>query len=100
MSNTPSSSIYEAIEDEYKGKIRFCARVDCGLNGFGSISFHETNMTMSFDLLSNFAMAADLEGEPDPNAIYKELQAYKMTLYPVEDIFDDQNLRLLFVASE
>jgi len=84
-----SEFYYDIPEDPYRGSIKFCARVDCGLlmddnEGGGSISntemlnsvnFHETKMTVTFDLVSGFAIKAQLTGDYSK---YKHLHSYKL----------------------
>ena len=100
MNTVPETSIYEELPN-YKAKVEFCVRIDCSLVGHGSVTFHETQVTLGIDRLAGFTFTAEAikEEAEDPNSVYKELQSYTMTLFPVEEIFNEQNLALLFLAS-
>ena len=99
MGVVTETELYEDLPD-YKGQVEFCVRIDCSLEGYGSVTFHETQVTLGIDRLAGFTTTAEAKKDSDdPFSIYKELQSYTMTLYPVEEIFDPQNLALLFLAS-
>lgn len=99
MGVVTETELYDDLPD-YKGQVEFCVRIDCSLEGYGSVTFHETQVTLGIDRLAGFTTTAEAKKDSDdPFSIYKELQSYTMTLYPVEEIFDPQNLALLFLAS-
>lgn len=100
MAAAAASALYNAV-DSVSGQLKFCVRVDCGLEGIGSVNFHETKTTIEFDLLTGFTTQASLEKEvEDPYATNKVLQSYTLTIHPVEKLLVEGDLTLLFVASE
>jgi hypothetical protein len=99
MGSVTDSPIYQDLPN-YRGQVEFCVRIDCYLMDYGSVTFHETQVTLGIDRLAGFTTTAEAKKDnEDPYSIYKELQSYTMTLYPVEEIFSQQTLALLFLAS-
>jgi hypothetical protein len=59
--DTIKSSSYYTDLDPYRGRISFCARVECTLNG-ESINFHETKLRVDFDWAVDFSINDLLTG--------------------------------------
>jgi hypothetical protein len=90
-----SSSYYTAM-DPYRGRISFCTRVDCTLNG-ESYNFHETKLLVDFDWTVGFAINAELGSSYTK---YKLLHAYKLSLYTTDGELGDDSLEVIQVAAE
>jgi hypothetical protein len=89
------SSYYTAM-DPYRGRISFCTRVDCTLNG-DSYNFHETKLLVDFDWTVGFAINAELGSS---YTRYKLLHAYKLSMYTTDGELGDDSLRVIEVAAE
>jgi hypothetical protein len=76
MDTVRSSGYYTGI-DPYRGRISFCTRVDCTLNG-ASYNFHETKLMVDFDWTVGFAINAELGST---YSRYKLLDEYKLSMY-------------------
>ena len=90
-----SSSYYTAM-DPYRGRISFCTRVDCTLNG-DSYNFHETKLLVDFDWTVGFAINAELGSSYTK---YKQLDAYKLSLFKTDGELGDEALEVLKIATE
>jgi hypothetical protein len=90
-----TSSYYTAM-DPYRGRISFCTRVDCTLNG-ESYNFHETKLLVDFDWTVGFAINAELGSSYTK---YKQLHAYKLSLYKTDGELGDDALQVLKKATE
>jgi hypothetical protein len=93
---TIKTSSYYTGMDPYRGKISFCTRVDCTLNG-DSYNFHETQLLVDFDWTVGFAINAELASS---FSRYKLLHAYKLSLYTTDGNLGDDSLGVLKIASE
>jgi hypothetical protein len=82
--------------DPYRGRISFCTRVDCTLNG-DSYNFHETKLLVDFDWTVGFAINAELGSS---YTRYKLLHDYKLSLYKTDGELGDDALEVLKVAAE
>jgi hypothetical protein len=89
------SSYYTAM-DPYRGRISFCTRVDCTFNG-ESYNFHETKLMVDFDWTVGFAINAELGSS---YTRYKQLHAYKLSLYKTDGNLGDDSLGVLKIATE
>jgi hypothetical protein len=93
---TIKSSSYYAAMDPYRGRISFCTRVDCTLNG-ESYNFHETKLLVDFDWTVGFAINAELGSS---YAKYKQLPAYELSMYTTDGDLGDDALEVLKIATE
>jgi hypothetical protein len=93
---TIKSSSYYTPMDPYRGRISFCTRVDCTLNG-DSYNFHETKLLVDFDWTVGFAINAELGSS---YTRYKLLHDYKLSLYKTDGELGDDALEVLKVAAE
>jgi hypothetical protein len=93
--DTIKTSSYYAGMDPYRGRISFCTRVDCTLNG-DSYNFHETQLTVDFDWTVGFAINAELGSS---FSRYKLLHAYKLSLYSTDGDLSDDALGVLKTAT-
>jgi hypothetical protein len=92
---TIKTSSYYTGMDPYRGRISFCTRVDCTLNG-DSYNFHETQLTVDFDWTVGFAINAELGSS---FSRYKLLHAYKLSLYSTDGDLSDDALGVLKTAT-
>jgi hypothetical protein len=90
-----TSSFYTPM-DPYRGRISFCTRVDCTLNG-ESYNFHETQLLVDFDWTVGFAINAELASSYSK---YKLLHSYKLSLYTTNGNLGDDSLAVIKVAAE
>jgi hypothetical protein len=90
-----SSSYYTGL-DPYRGRISFCTRVECTLNG-ESYNFHETQLQVDFDWTVGFSIDAQLMSS---YSRYKLLHSYKLKLYTTDGDLGDDSLRVIEVAAE
>jgi hypothetical protein len=93
---TIKSSSYYTGMDPYRGRISFCTRVDCTLNG-ESLNFHETQLLVDFDWTVGFAINAELGSS---YSRYKLLHSYKLSLYTTDGNLSDDSLGVIEVAAE
>jgi hypothetical protein len=93
--DTITSSRYYTHLDPYRGRISFCTRVDCTLNG-ESNNFHETQLQIDFDWTVGFAIDAELASS---HSKYKELDSYTLSFYPTDGTLGDDSLRVIEVAA-
>jgi hypothetical protein len=93
--DTIKTSSYYTGMDPYRGRISFCTRVDCTLNG-ESYNFHETQLTVDFDWTVGFAINAELASSYSK---YKLLHAYKLSIYSTDGELGDDALGVLKAAA-
>jgi hypothetical protein len=93
---TIKSSSYYTPMDPYRGRISFCTRVDCTLNG-DSYNFHETKLLVDFDWTVGFAINAELGSSFTK---YKQLHDYKLSLYKTDGDLGDDSMRVIKIATE
>ena len=86
---------YEAL-DAYRGKISFCTRVDCSLQG-ESVNFHETILSIEFDYTVGFVTGAALASETSK---FKTLDSYFVSLYETNGDLSEGSLRAIALVSE
>lgn len=89
-----SSGYYGAYND-YRDHVAFCARIDCTFDG-ESIHFYETKYGFTIDLLTGFAMTAEVI---DPYSLNKTLDSYEVSFYPTDGDLDDESLRIFEAAT-
>jgi hypothetical protein len=94
--DTIKSSSYYTEMDPYRGRISFCTRVDCTLNG-KSYNFHETKLLVDFDWTVDFAINAELGSF---YAKYKKLPAYELSMYTTDGDLGGDALEVLKIATE
>jgi hypothetical protein len=92
---TIKTSSYYTDMDAYRGRISFCTRVDCTLNG-ESYNFHETQLMVDFDWTVGFAINAELGSS---SSRYKLLHAYKLSLYKTDGELGDDSLGVIKAAA-
>ena len=92
--NAIGQSGYYTEIDSFQGKVEFCVRVDCMLDG-ESISFHETMWRLTLDFLAGFALQAEMY---NAYSKYKTLYSYAMTFYKTDGDLGDSSLRLFEIA--
>jgi hypothetical protein len=90
--DTIRSSSYYTDLDSYRGRIAFCTRVDCALNG-ESYNFHETQLLAVFDWTLDFVVDAELGGFWEKEK-EKEME-YTIAVYPTDGDLDDESLEVL-----
>jgi hypothetical protein len=95
MDTIQSSSYYAGI-DSYRGRISFCTRVDCTLNG-EPYNSHETKLMVDFDWTVGFAINAELGST---FSSYKLLHEYKLSIYSTNGELGDASLGVIKVAAE
>jgi hypothetical protein len=93
--DTIKSSSYYTDMDPYRGRISFCTRVDCTLNG-ESYNFHETQLMVDFDWTVGFAINAELGSS---YTRYKLLHSYKLSLFTTDGDLGDDSLGVLNAAA-
>jgi hypothetical protein len=96
ITDTIKSSSYYTEIDTYRGRISFCTRVDCTLNG-ESYNFHETKILVDFDWTVGFAINAELGSF---YAKKKVLPAYELSMFTTDGDLGDDALEVLKIATE
>jgi hypothetical protein len=93
--DTIKSSSYYTGMDPYRGRISFCTRVDCTLNG-ESLNFHETQLIVDFDWTIGFAINAELASTFNK---VKVLNDYKLSIFSTDGELGDGSLGVIQAAA-